>query len=107
MRPHGWVDLPPAEVVARIKATAAMLGARWQTQAEIEKDAECVVAEITRQVETARQNGGLKQVNMDYKKYRQAQIANSETAIGYSAYLLNFTRLLVVRAAQKSMMQTP
>ena len=32
MRANGWVDLPPAEVIYKIKAEAAALGARWQTE---------------------------------------------------------------------------
>jgi hypothetical protein len=103
MRAHGWVNLPPAEVVDKIKATAAMLGARWQTQGAIERDAQKVVAEVIASVEAARQNGGLKQVNAEYKKYRHAQIEKREPAIPYSAHIAQFTKLLVLRAAQKSM----
>jgi hypothetical protein len=103
MRAHGWVNLPPAEVVDKIKATAAMLGARWQTQGAIERDAEVAVAEIIARVDAARQNGGLKEVNAEYKKYRQAQMEKCEKAIPYSAHLAQFTRLLVLRAAQKSL----
>jgi len=103
MRPGGWVDLPPTEVVGKIKSVAAMLGAKWQTEDQIERDAQKVVAEITQCVQLARLNGGLKEVNAEYKKYRQMQIAKAEPAIPYSAHLTNFTRLLVVRAAQKSL----
>jgi hypothetical protein len=102
----GWVDLPPSEVVEKIWAVAAMLGARWQTQGDIERDAERAVAEITTRVKVARLNGGLKQVNMEYKMYRRAQMEKGEPAIPYSAHLAQFTRLLVLRAAQKSMLQT-
>jgi hypothetical protein len=101
MRSHGWVDLPPAQVTEKIKSVAAMVGARWQTQAQIENDAEQVVADIIMRVKVARLQGGLKEVNAEYKRYRQAQIEKSEPAIPYSAHLANFTRLLVLRAAQK------
>lgn len=107
MRPHGWVDLPPLQVIGSIKVVAAMLGAKWQTQGQIERDAERVVADIVRRVKDAQQDGGLKQVNAEYKKYRQAQIEKSEPAIPYSAHIAEFTRSLVLLAAQKSMMQTP
>jgi hypothetical protein len=105
MQPHKWVDLPPYEVVDKIKSTAALLGARWQTEVQIRRDAETAVAEITRQVEAARQNGGLQQVNAAYKQYRQAQIEKGEPAIPYSAHIAHFTRSLVLRAAQKSLTQ--
>lgn len=103
MRSGGWVDMSPAKVIDKIKLEAGIIGAQWQTQEAIERDAQKVVAEVVASVEAARQNGGLKQVNMDYKKYRKAQIEKLEPAIPYSAYLAQFTRLLVARAAQKSM----
>jgi hypothetical protein len=103
MRANGWVDVSPAEVIDKIKGTAALLGAHWQTQAAIERDAENVVADITRRVKEAQMDGELKQVNAEYKSYRQAQIEKSEPAIPYPAYMMNFIRLLVVKAAQKSM----
>jgi thiamine pyrophosphate-dependent acetolactate synthase large subunit-like protein len=106
MRPHGWVGLPPSQVVEKINMVAHQLGARWQTQGQIERDAERVVADIVRRVKDAQQDGGLKQVNTQYKQYRQAQIEKSEPAIPYSAHVAEFTRSLVLRAAQKSMMQT-
>jgi hypothetical protein len=102
MRRHGWVGMPPEEVVEKVKTTAGMLGAKWQTQSQIEHDAEKVVAEVIASVEAARQNGGLKQVNLDYKKYRKAQIEKREPAVPYTVYLGEFTRLLVLRAAQKN-----
>lgn len=102
-RTHGWIDLPPAAVVEVVKDVAAALGARWQTEDQIERDAQKVVAEVIASVEAARQNGGLKEVNAEYKRYRQAQIDKREPAIPYSAHIAQFTRLLVVRAAQKSM----
>jgi hypothetical protein len=103
MRPHGWVDLPPSQVVEKINMVARQLGARWQTQGQIERDAERVVADIVRRVKDAQQDGGLKQVNAQYKQYRQAQIEKSEPAIPYSAHIAEFTRSLVLRAAQKSL----
>src|SRR6266404_2772436 len=103
MRADGWVDVPPAEVVEKVKMTAAFLGAKWQTQAGIERDAERVVAEVIASVEAARQNGGLKQVNVEYREYRQRQIERREPAIPYSAHIAQFTKLLVLRAAEKAM----
>jgi hypothetical protein len=106
MRPRGWVDMPPAGVVETIKATAAMLGAKWQTEAEIQRDAETVVAGIVQRVKDARMDGELKQVNAEYRMYRLGQLEKGELAIPYSAHIAEFTRLLVVRAAEKSMMQS-
>jgi hypothetical protein len=42
------------------------------------------------------------QVNASYKAYRKAKLANNEPAISYSAHLANFTRNLVVLAAQNA-----
>jgi hypothetical protein len=103
MRKAGWVDLPPQEVGDKVKSTAALLGAKWQTQNQIERDAERVVAQITHRIKEAQMSGDLKEVNYSYKKYREEQLAKGETAIPYTAYLQHFTRDLVLRAAQKMM----
>lgn len=104
--PDGRIMSPTLLVIAAVKDVAAELGARWQTQAEIERDAETAVAEVVASVAAARQNGGLQQMNYEYKAYRLTQIEKREPAIPYSAYFEHFTRLLVVRAAEKSMMQS-
>jgi hypothetical protein len=54
------------------------------------------VAEIVAKVEAARQNGGLKQVNRQYKSYRQAQsIAKAEKAMPYGKFIERFTAGMV------------
>jgi hypothetical protein len=104
MRDNGWVNLPPGEVLEKVKNVAALLGAKWQTQGAIERDAEQVVADIVRRVKEARMDGEMKQVNAEYRRYRLAQIEQGEPAIPYSAHIANFTRSLVICAAEKSMM---
>jgi hypothetical protein len=41
------------------------------------------------------QAGGLKQVNRQYKAYRQAQIAKAEKALPYAKFLERFTANIV------------
>jgi hypothetical protein len=43
------------------------------------------------------QAGGLKQVNAQYKRYRQAQVAKAEKAIPYTAFLERFVITPTVR----------
>jgi hypothetical protein len=102
MRPSGWIDMAPSGVVEKIKTTAALLGARWQTQEQIEADAEKVVVEVVAKVEAMRQNGGIQVVNINYKAYRLLQIQKGEPVISYSAHLADFTRSLVIKAAKES-----
>ncbi len=99
MRPHGWACLPPPKVVERIKLVARVLGAKWQTQEEIERVAEMVAAEIVAKMEDMRQNGGLGEINRKYKAYRLGKEAKGEKAIGYNAYMLQHQKNLVVHAA--------
>ena len=42
-----------------------------------------------------RQAGGLKQVNAEYKRYREAQAAKAERATSYSVFIERFTASLV------------
>jgi hypothetical protein len=42
-----------------------------------------------------RQNGGLKQVNAEYKRYRAQQIAKAEKATPYAKFLERFTASIV------------
>ena len=101
MRDHGWVDLPPYQVADRIESVARMLGAKWQTEAQIQAGAKMVVAEIVARVEAARRGTGLKDINYGYKVYRLEQKAKGEKATSYAGYLNRYKRKLVVAAAQK------
>jgi hypothetical protein len=78
-------------VVALIERTAANLGAPFQTPAELREAA----AEIVARVDAMRQAGGLKQVNAEYKRYRQAQAAKAERATPYAVFLQRFTATIV------------
>jgi hypothetical protein len=98
----GWTDQAPAAVVALIERAACSLGAPHHTLAELRKAAEAAVAEITARVDAGRQNGDLKQVNRQYKIYRQQQIAKAEKAMPYAAHLAAFTRSLVEKVARQS-----
>jgi hypothetical protein len=103
MRADGWIGLPPFDVVGKIDMVARQLGAKWQTEEEIQRDAKMVVAEILARVEAARRGTGLKDVNYGYKVYRLEQKAKGEKAVPYSAHLAKFTRSLVIKVAQESM----
>ena len=80
---------------AQIEQAAAMLGAPVHSLHELRKAAEEAVAEITARVDIGRQNGDLKQVNRQYKMYRQQQIAKAEKAMPYAKFLERFTASLV------------
>jgi hypothetical protein len=71
----GPIDATPAAVAALIEKTALAMGAPFKTSAEIRAAAKIQVAEIVAKVEAARQAGGMKQTNRQYKAYRQAQLA--------------------------------
>jgi hypothetical protein len=102
MRPEGWIDLPGGEVRDAIARTARYLGASFSSREEIERNAKIAVDKIVASVEASRVSGGLAQVNAEYKAYRQRQISNGQPAISYSKHLANFTRNLVVLAAQNA-----
>jgi hypothetical protein len=106
-RGNGWLVSPPREVRDKIVNVAAMLGAIWQTEAELRTVASNVVEEIIVSVEKSRRDGGLAQVNASYKIYRQRQVARGEKAVPYSAHLAAFTRSLVVLAAQNARPNQP
>jgi hypothetical protein len=73
----------------------ASLGAPYHTLAELREAAETAVDEIQARVDSVRQNGGLKQVNAEYKRYRAQQIAKAEKAMPYAKFLERFTALIV------------
>jgi hypothetical protein len=77
------IDQPPDVVAALIEKTAATMGAPFETAAEIRAAAKIQVAAIVAKVEAARQAGGMKQINRQYKAYRLAQSAKGEKAISY------------------------
>jgi hypothetical protein len=92
---EGWTDQQPAAVTAQIERAAAMLGAPHYALAELRKSAEEVVDEVQTRVDVGRQNGDLKQVNKQYKMYRQKQIAKAEKAMPYAKFLERFTASIV------------
>lgn len=99
VRPEGWIDMPAREVRDAVVNAAAQLGARWQTTDQIKSSASNEVEKIIAQVDRQRREGGLAQVNAEYKTYRQRQVAAGQKAAPYSAHLMTFTRSLVVLAA--------
>jgi hypothetical protein len=82
-----------------IISTAQDLGARPRSDADVAIEARGAVALVIRKVDGMRQNGGLKQLNAAYKRYRLAQVAKGEPAITYAAHLAVFTRSLVAKVA--------
>jgi hypothetical protein len=91
----GWTDQSAAAVAALIERTAAAMGAPYQTHGELLQAAEQAVADIVARVDAMRQNGGLKQVNAEYKRYRTQQMAKAERATTYSVFLQRFTETIV------------
>ncbi|WP_426442028.1 hypothetical protein [Bradyrhizobium genosp. P] len=89
------IDEAPAAVAELIERTAAAIGAPFNTAAEIRAAAAVEVEKVTARVEAMRQAGGLKQVNAEYKAYRQAQVAKAEKATPYAVFLARFTAGLV------------
>jgi hypothetical protein len=77
-------------------------GAPRYALAEFRKVAEAAVDEVTARVDAGRQNGDLKQVNRQYKIYRQQQIARAEKAIPYAKFIDRFTMSLLRGAAVNS-----
>jgi hypothetical protein len=92
---EGWTDHQPAAVAAQIERAATTLGASFHTLAELREAAEEAVVEIQARVDAGRQNGDLKQVNRQYKHYRQQQIARAEKAMPYAKFLEQFTASIV------------
>ena len=92
---QGCTDQPAAAVAALIEQTAASLGAPFQTLAELQEAAAEAVAGIVARVDAMRQNGGLKQVNAEYKRHRQRQVAKAEKATPYAVFLQRFTTSIV------------
>jgi hypothetical protein len=88
-----------AALVDAIVRTAATLGASYVTLGELRKAAEVQVDEITARLRCANQAGGLKQVNAQYKAYRQAQIAKAEKAVPYSKFIEPFIMSTVKQVA--------
>jgi hypothetical protein len=92
---EGWTDQPSAAVVALIERTAANLGAPFRTSGELQEGAAEAVAEVVERVDAMRQNGALKQVNAQYKRYRQQQMAKAEKATTYAVFLQRWTASIV------------
>ena len=91
----GWCDMPAAELVDLIIRTAIDMGAAYQTEAQLAVAAEAAVGEIVAKVEGMNQAGGLKEINTEYKIYRQRQIAKAEKAMPYAKFLERFTASIV------------
>ena len=91
----GPIDQSPDAVAALIERTAVAMGAPYQTAAELRADAEKEVDKIVAKVEAARQAGGMKQTNRQYKAYRLAQIAKGEKATSYSVFFQRFVTSMV------------
>jgi hypothetical protein len=96
---------PGADLIAILAAsidegvTTGAMGAPYETAAEIRAAAEIQVAEITARIKDSNQAGGLKQVNAQYKRYRQGQIAKAEKAVPYAKFLERFTASIVRQVA--------
>ncbi len=99
---EGVTDQAPAAVAAQIERAAATLGAPYQTPAELWQAAAEAVAEIVARVEATNQAGGLKQINRQYKAYRQQQIARAERAVPYSKFLEQRYTVSIVRGVAMS-----
>jgi hypothetical protein len=91
----GWTDQQPAAVAALIERTAATLGAPFQTLTELQAEAEQEVDKIIAKVAASNQAGGMKQINAQYKRYRQAQVAKAEKAVPYTKFIERFTASIV------------
>jgi hypothetical protein len=98
------IDDAPAAVAALIERTARRMGAPYETESEIRAAAKIQVAEIVARVEASNQAGGLKQVNAQYKRYRQAQIARAEKALPYSKFIEPFIATIVRGVAMSGRM---
>ena len=59
------------------------------------------MAEIVARVAASNQAGGLKQINRQYKAYRQQQIARAERAQGYQRYLEEKYTVGIVRSVAR------
>jgi hypothetical protein len=92
------IDQPPDAVAALIEKTAKSMGAPYETGAELRAAAEKQVAEILERVNATNQAGGLRQLNRQYKLYRQGQIDKAERAIGYAAYIEQKYTIGIVRS---------
>jgi hypothetical protein len=95
----GWIDQQPAALAALIERTAANLGAPYSSPDELRRAAEVQVAEITARVKASNQAGGLKQINRQYKAYRQAQMAKAEKAVPYAKFIEPFVATMVRQVA--------
>jgi hypothetical protein len=102
LHPHGWIDLPAREVRDTVANVAAYLGASFRSTAEVQRDAGAAVDRILASVEASRVSGGLTRVNAEYKAYRQRQMSMGQPAASYSKHLANFTRNVVLLAAQSA-----
>jgi hypothetical protein len=61
--------------------------------------AEQQVAEIVERVKASNQSGGLKQVNAQYKRYRQGQAAKCEKAMPYGKFIEPYITTIVRQVA--------
>jgi hypothetical protein len=78
---YGLSNQPPREVAALIERTARRMHAPYDDAAELRKAAEIQVAAAQERVQCMNQAGGLREINTQYKAYRQAQIARAERTI--------------------------
>jgi hypothetical protein len=91
----GAINKPPKVVAVLLEKTARRMHAPYETETEIRAAAKLQVAEITARVKASNQSGGLKQINRQYKLYRQQQIAKAEKALPYSKFLERYTATIV------------
>jgi hypothetical protein len=98
------ISIPPDAVAALIERTAKRVHAPYDTEPELRKAAEAQVELIIGRIRTSNEAGGLKQINQQYKRYRQAQIAKAERALPYAKYIAPFVTQMVRNVAMTGRM---
>ena len=94
----GPIDAAPDAVAARLEKAARAMHAPYETAAEIRAAAEKQVAAIIARVDATNQAGGLRELNRQYKAYRQGQIAKAERAVQYRTFLEQRYTVGIVRS---------
>jgi hypothetical protein len=98
----GPIDDAPAGVAELIERAARRMHAPYETAAEIRAAAKLQVAAVQARVAAMNQNGGLTQINKQYRAYRLAQVAKAEPAVSYAVFLERRYTATIVRQVAAS-----
>ena len=95
-----WFDVDGAAALELIHTTAGELGVSLEVDGDVRAHAEAAVTKVEAELERLRQTGGLKEINGEYKRYRQERAATGQAAVAYPFWFAQRKRQMVRNVAR-------